>query len=328
MLNHIVIIGVGNIGSKYLKGLLTLKRNTILTVIDTSLSSIQKAKQIYKQSINNEFILKVNFLRSLDLLKDNVFLAIVSTNSDVRYKIIINLFKKVSVNFMIIEKVAFQSNEQFKKIINLTKNNNCIAWLNCMARLFPIYKKIKKEMINDKKIYFNVSAGNFFLGSNSIHIIDLFLFISNQLSINLNCKNLEKNIYKSKRKNFLELAGTLTGKSTRGDILNITSYHNSNLPFLLTVISKNQQHLVTYQNNKLILQSCYYKKNWSIFKSTFKIPMTSKVLTNVTRNIIDHKNCSLPSLEKSFVYHKSMISSFTRHINKYSNIKYSKCPIT
>ena len=43
---------------------------------------------------------------------------------------------------------------------------------------------------------------------------------------------------------------------------------------------------------------------------------------------IEKGKCNPASLEKYFICNKPMITSFTKHINKYSNIKYREYPIT
>ena len=103
---------------------------------------------------------------------------------------------------MIIEKVAFQSISSFEKIINLLSKNKIKAWINCPRRLEKTYIKIKKILVEEKKINIKVVGNNWGLASNSVHMLDLFAFLTNQNKFIISNKKFHNKIYKSKRESF------------------------------------------------------------------------------------------------------------------------------
>ena len=92
----------------------------------------------------------------------------------------------------------------FEKAIQLFKEK-IKCWINC-PRKSKIYKLIKRENKNNKKLSIEVVGKRWNLASNSIHFFDLFYFL-NEKETHFNENEEEERIIKSKHQNFLELTG-------------------------------------------------------------------------------------------------------------------------
>jgi len=200
MLNFI-IIGGGNLGYRYAQGILKLKEELYLTIVDSSRSRIDFLKNTFTKEYkilpqNLEFLTEVNEKRNFDL-------AIVSTNSDVRCKVFNEYDKKHNVKFWILEKVLTTS---FNELSLFSNNKN--IWVNTFLRSLDVFKNIKNNLPkNDVEIF--VSGGNWGLACNSIHYIDLISWIFNKMPLKINSDQLENDWFNSKRKGFYEVNGTL-----------------------------------------------------------------------------------------------------------------------
>ena len=118
----VIILGCGNIGIRHLQGISKLKKPIEVYVCDTNIESLTNVKKKINKTKFISNLVNINYIHSLDVLKKNIDLAIISTSSYKRYNIIKNLVKKINIKFLIIEKFAFQSIYELKTIYRFIKN--------------------------------------------------------------------------------------------------------------------------------------------------------------------------------------------------------------
>ena len=80
---EILIIGAGNLGSRHLQGLGKTKNKFNITVLDPNDSALAKAKLCYKEILRSNPYQTVNFVNSLDLVRNSADLAIIATTADI-----------------------------------------------------------------------------------------------------------------------------------------------------------------------------------------------------------------------------------------------------
>ena len=66
-------------------------------------------------------------------------------------------------------------------------------------RTYDFYKHIKNSNRNNELISMEVTGGNWDIGCNSIHYIDLYSYLSENLTLNYNFK-FEKKLKKAKKR--------------------------------------------------------------------------------------------------------------------------------
>ena len=101
-MKNIVLVGCGGIGSRHLQGLSQIKREVNISVVDPSNESIKIAQSRYNEMPKNQFIKSINFYESLEKINFDIDLAIIATNSDERKGIIIELFSRANVKYLIL----------------------------------------------------------------------------------------------------------------------------------------------------------------------------------------------------------------------------------
>ena len=119
MTYQIVIIGAGQIGSRHLQALSLIDRDITVSVFDPNKESLELAKKRFEELPENKFVRSVSYFEALDGLNDDIDVAIIATNADIRRQVIEQLLQKVRVRFFILEKMAFQSVEDFENIMAL-----------------------------------------------------------------------------------------------------------------------------------------------------------------------------------------------------------------
>ena len=144
-----------------------------------------KAKRLFNEMNVNPLIHNVSFFKSINSLKYDIDVAIISTNADIRRKVVENLLEKVDVKYLILEKVAFQSIQDFEIVIKLLDKKNTKGWVNCTRRIYPFFRNLRQKTIQEKKITMDVRGSNWGLASNAIHMVDLFSFLTEQKEVTI-----------------------------------------------------------------------------------------------------------------------------------------------
>ena len=172
MKHKILILGCGNIGTRYLQGLKQCKNLLEIYVVDKNIKSLKTAKNEYdktKHEDKNHCFYSEGFPKKIKSIE----ICIVATSSYQRFNIINNITKNVKIKNWIFEKVLAQNSLDLKKINNLIINSNSRAWVNTSGRSQPWLKKIRSK-INQKILLGKVDGYNWGLMCNSIHYLDLF----------------------------------------------------------------------------------------------------------------------------------------------------------
>ena len=116
-------------------------------------------------------------MTSIAELETSIDVAIVATNSDIRRITIETLLGRCSVPYLVLEKALFQRLKDYDEVAELLACKGIKAWVNCPRRMLSFYADVKKDFDTAMPISFQVS-GNWAMGCNAIHMIDLFHFIS------------------------------------------------------------------------------------------------------------------------------------------------------
>ena len=321
-MKNIAVVGSGEIGSRHIQGLAKSKNKLNLYVVDTKSESLKLSEKRYYEIPNK--LNRIKFLNKISDLPNMLDVVIVSSTSLHRKQIIESLIKISTINNIILEKIVFQNVEDFYTAINLLSKNNIKSWVNCSRRTFKIYKKIKKY-IDGRRITMKVTGNDWGMACNSIHHIDLFLFLTNQDSLSFDNSKLKKEIIHSKRENFFEIKGKLSANTKRGDRLDIIDSDKEDDQSFLIEIS--------YKNNGLIIDEFnqrYYKisEDKEELSERIKIPFQSDLTGDLIDQLFSENEIDLPTLGECMKYHIPMLLSFNDHFSNLFNKKIKTCPIT
>lgn len=151
-MEKIVVIGAGQLGSRYLQGLAKSNVDIAIEVVEPFEQSRMVAKERYEEMEPSLKVSSIDFFESLDFLSDELNVVIVSTNSDVRSSIVKELLIKKNVQYLVLEKVLFQTVEEYNDIKKVLEETGTQCWVNHPRRMFPFYQTLKKEFENSGQI--------------------------------------------------------------------------------------------------------------------------------------------------------------------------------
>ena len=252
-------------------------------------------------------------------------LAIIATNADKRREVAEKLIYRASIKYIIFEKIAFQSITDFKKIIYFLNKKGIKSWVNCPRRIYPIYKKLKKE-VNGKPLVMSIEGNNWGMASNSVHYLDLLSYLIEENKFYLVNSNLHKKIYKSKRKSFYEFGGKFIIKSSHGSTIIIQdNMIGKNRPNI-TIDLKDKKFLICEE--KSIIKKLSNKKMPLIKQTKYKEPLQSNLTHKYITKIFKYGKSELPSLSESYLIHLPLIKLFNKHLFEVKRKSFLRCPIT
>jgi len=319
---NIAIIGVGQLGSRHLQGLAKSSKQFQISVVDPNAKSLIVAKQRFNE-VSRFAKNNVSYHQNISDLPSEIDLAIIATTANVRRKVVENLLDWCVVKFLILEKVVFQKSEDFILIQELFFDKGVKSWVNCARRSYPFYKNLKNE-ISMEKISIKVKGNNWGLACNSIHIIDLMAFLTEQTDFDYDNGGLENIVIHSKRNGYKELMGSLTIQTKRGDTLELIDTNKYIGDMVISISSDSLQYDIVEGRGLVFKHSLNVKSQ----EDEIHFPLQSELTGVVVDQILDTGKSDLTSYDECMKYHIPMLDLFNDHISKVTSKTETICPIT
>ena len=320
MKNKIILVGAGNIGRRYLEGIIKLETSLEIDVYDKNINSLKIIKEKFYEinSKNNKHKISLN---SDNKKKGNCDLVIIATPSYERLKIIEQYKNKFTTKFWIIEKILEQSSENTNNILShLHNNRKVLAWVNTPRRIMKFYAELKKKIYPNIPKKISVNGGLWGMACNAIHFIDMVEWLTNQKIISVSTKNVNSKWIESKRIGFYEITGELSVTFSKGTELILRS---DPLPkdYIINVEIKDNDFWKIDETKGIM-------KHSSGKKIIGKVDYVSDLSGDLVQNILDNGYCNLTSINESCRQHKILLDALLKHWNIHNNKKDKMVPIT
>jgi len=324
-MKNIVIIGAGQLGSRHLQGVCKSNIEIKIEVVDPSELSRDIAKQRYEEVENNNFVKDVFFFDSIAKLSDDIDLVIIATNADVRAKIITELLTTKNVKNMVLEKVLFQTVEEYTCIDSLLEKTKTECWVNHPRRMFPFYQKLKQKLKGVKRVSYSFQGGAWGLGCNGLHFIDHLSYLVESTDLVLDSSLLDNKIYNAKREGYIEFNGLLTGQLSQ-HIFSLYSTPDEAAP-VLTISS--DRLVVIMDEAKATIRMAKKENNWEWEEWNEKITFFQSELSDkLIQGILLDKKCSLPTYKEAMRLHVPFIECLLNHVTKVTGKENKTCLVT
>lgn len=321
----ILLIGAGQLGSRHLQGLLK-QTEALLTiyVIDPSPESQTIAKQRAEEIVHTHLI---HYMSGWEKLPNYFDIVIIATNANIREKIVIQLLTNYQIRFLILEKVLFQNLEAFEIVGDLIEKHKVSTWVNHPRRLFDSYIKLKQKLNSESPKVYQITGGNWGLGCNGLHFLDLILFLSRSSLLTLDAEWIDSELLESKRNGFVEFTGTIKGRLNDGSIFQITSLQGQPSAITLTIFDSNDRYII----QEGITPKVYDMTKDNGFKleeNSFTIEYQSSLTTSIVDQLLKTGNCGLPTFMEATSSHKLFISALLDKYNSITGNTTKDLPIT
>lgn len=325
MFKNICIIGAGNIGSRHLQALAKISQPLSIQVIDPSLGALTVAQQRYKEINNAQTKHQINYLQNLNQIKTQIDIAIIATNSNVRYAVTKQLLNLIDTKYIIFEKILFNKLDQYEKMKKLLSQKRCKAWVDCSMRTDPFYSGLKKHLGN-LPITYLVYGSNHGLITNAIHYIDHIAYLTGCYEFTIDTTRLDPETVISKREGFLEINGTLNVQFKDGSYGSFICYPSGNAPFTIEVLSEKYRCLMKPLENKILTSDPKSNWRWNIKNVTFLYQ--SQMTNSVVSSLLKTYTCLLTPFDISAKMHLNLLEPLRKFLNSNSKKKFSIYPFT
>ena len=313
---NVAVIGVGNLGRRHLQALEELKGKNEIFGVEINQSAIPALKQEYPW---------VRFVPCVSELPTAICTAGMATNANVRRELFDQLVSHASVSNIIFEKVLFQTREDYEHVRTELARLGIHAWVNCARREWDAYKRLREELAHCREMHFSACGGNWGLGCNTIHMLDLIEFLSGDKVGTVEISGLQNHLVESKRKGFYEFFGTIRGTAGKCKDYMITCMQDASLPLSIEITTESGRYLI-YEGSNVIRKSTL-QNSWQWQEEEFKQVYQSQMTGRIVRSIQERGICNLTEYEASMELHLKYIVPLISFFNK-NGMEGEICPIT
>lgn len=304
-MKKVAIIGAGQLGSRHLQALALHNSELNIYVVDPSEKSLNRSKERFLE-IDDYHNKQLSFIQSIEELPTVLDFVIIATNSLQRLSALKELLQNSKVQYLLLEKFLFPKMEEYEEAQKLIEEKQVKAYVNCARRMWPSYQDFKNSLLPKTNIKLSVTGSNWNLASNAIHFLDLFFYLTKDATMMIDTSKLDDKIIENKRPGYIELTGTVTGQTTSGNKLELSSVVSDEVTIEMT-IKIDDRHYVIREGAQEI-QSNDIIEEFAIFHQS---ELTHKVL----EQLLETDTCDLVTFERSVQDHLLLLNAFNKFLN-------------
>jgi predicted dehydrogenase len=322
--NQALLIGAGQLGSRHLQALKNVKRPLDILVVDPDTSALGLSRKRYEE-INGAGNSAVRFEKELRRALPNVDVAIIATNSNARFEAARGLLEMTEVRYMILEKLLFNKREQYSMMLELLAQTGTRAYVNCSMRTMPFYSNLK-GYYSRGRVSMSVNGGDYGLVTNLIHYVDYIELLSGCHEFSCSTEGLEKRVYASRRKGFVELNGVFEVFFSDGSHGSFTCYSDGKAPVLIEVMSPTDRHVIREGEKKA--WAANETGGWAWKEESIDIPYQSEMTTGLVDQLLEEGKCPLVRYEQSMNTHLRLLSALASFLEGSCGVRSEVFPFT
>lgn len=319
MHKKISLVGAGQLGSRYLQGLVASKSDLEITVIDPSSESLETAKSRWIEVGGDESPHQVRWIESLPSDLHRVDVALIVTSSKGRAGLIDKIAKEIEVRYWVLEKVLTQSSEELGLIQSALAGCEG-AWVNTPRRMMTWHQSLKEAFSVCGSLEVAYSAGLWGLACNSIHFIDLVAWWSGEALVSIDTSGLDHHWLESKRAGYFEITGELVAHFSGGTSLRLISKKDAQAQPIEIALRDG----VFWE----VDEPAGTARSSSGEQRDGRIEFQSQLSGRLVDDILQRGECDLPSLDESSPMHAIFLDSMLAHWNRSQNRNDDFVPFT
>lgn len=325
-MKKILLVGAGQLGSRHLQSLAKCDFPVSIFVVDPSKEALQISNERLNQIGTGRLVQPISFHTSINEIDEEHFdIGVIATSSNIRLHVINSIIERFKINYMILEKVLFQSEKELSEGLNILAEAKVNAWVNCPKRTYPLYTSIKQRLNGREKIKIKVWGDNWGLGCNAIHFIDLVSYLTGSMNYEVDTSLLEREVVSSKRSGFVEFFGMLKFYFDNGSELELSCGRGDSVSYDLSIDAEGFTALINEREGNIKI----INENREVLETFDWGPVFQSNLTHLmVSDILSEGNCALAPVNESIKLHQGFISSLLSFYNSVMDSHATKLPIT
>jgi len=315
----ILLVGAGQLGSRYAQGLVESKSCLEIIVVDPSVESLLKAKARWFEAGGSESPNQVRWSQSLPSDLRRIDVALVVTSSKGRASLVEKIANAIDVRYWVLEKVLAQSSEELRAIQSALVGCKG-AWVNTPRRMMSWHQSLKEVFASSGSLEVSYQAGLWGLACNSIHFIDLVAWWSGESLMSVDTSGLDHHWQESKRAGYFEITGELVAHFSGGTSLRLISKQNAQAQPIRVALPDGVFWIVD--------ESTGTARSSTGEQLDGLIEFQSQISGRLLDNILQQGKCDLPSLDESSWMHAIFLDAMLAHWNSSQHQNDDFVPIT
>jgi len=290
---RIAIVGVGQLGSRYVQGLLSGSEPLDIWLQDPAIDT-RAAFDTWKSAyFIDPGIHSVRFALTPNELPDRFDLIISATTADVRFQSLNTFLEGKTFDYLILEKLLTTGVKDLNNLTTLMQRGKG-CWVNHPRRLWPLYQQLRSELQATGQLRIIVEGTDWNLASNCSHFCDLARWFTDEELVSLDCSSIESDWMESKRLGFVGFTGTLKYYFSQGSelVLESSGLVGNDAVFPISVSIRAMLGEVAIDEEQGTAQGSLLKGNLQ-GESLYQSELTS----DLVREILETGQCALPKFE-------------------------------
>ncbi len=317
----VCLIGAGNIGSCHLQGLATIKTPLDISVVDSSLQSLNICRE-HLTELSRRTSHTIHYSTRLASVPKKLDVAIIAVRADSRARVIKQLLKHVHVRYLILEKILFQKKRDYQTIGILLKKTRTKAWVNCPLRIMPYHASLKEKIGNDPVLYEVRSGSRHGLMTNAIHYADYLAYLAGSTKFSVFTSLLSPRLLSSKRPGSFELTGTLLLRFDNGNTGILSQNSAKQISRTTTITTRRFKTTLDEANNRAVIQT---GEKSPVKKVPAPFLLQSNMTGYIVGEILKRGTCALTPYEESALIHLNLLEPirlFLQRTRRHSPVDY------
>jgi hypothetical protein len=319
MIYKILLVGGGQLGSRYLQGLSLCRNHLKIFVLDNNIKSLKNCELRWNEVSGNKTKHIVDYSTDFSVCPKIVDLAIIATTAKSRAEVVRKLSQFCRINFWIMEKVLAVNSEDLSAI-EMSIGENSFAWVNNPRRIIPWHQEIKGQLNRNYPMELLVNGGPWGLACNSIHFLDLIAWWSGEKLKSICTSDLEIDWWPAKRPGNWEICGTLKAQFSDGSKAVLNSVRSGEATYLYCLKDAKDTWSIDEEKGTA--------KNTNGLEINGRVPFQSEMTAALVDQILCTGKCLLPSLTSSVSIHRIFIEAMLAHWRDHHDPTATFIPIT
>lgn len=296
-MDRIALVGLGNLGSRHLQGLVRCRRVLAISLYDPSAAAVELAQERWIEAGGQESGHQI-----VGPHEARYDVAIIATTADHRAAAVSALLDQSDVGAWLLEKPLAQSLSELDTMRSLICKP---AWVNLTRRAIPWHQAIAAEMRKvSGTMSVSVVGGAWGLAGNALHFADMMRWWRDSEPTDVDTSGLNKLWHESKRPGYSEIFGSLRLSYGDGSSLTLTSQADGG-PHHIAVSTNEGNYSIDEKAGK------FTRPDGSILdgRNVFQSELTGMVV----QNILEVGAPDLPTFEDVAKIERLLLSAFLAH---------------
>jgi hypothetical protein len=251
-------------------------------------------------------------------LPAKVDLAIVATTACIRADVVEAIASRSKVRFWLLEKVLAQSQKDLDRLIKATSGSEA-AWVNIPRRMMRWHQELAEQISKQNPTDLRISGGNWGLACNSIHLLDLGVYLLKETLVSIDSNGLSCNWHASKRAGFFEVNGTLRAKFSGGKWVTLKCMDNDEHMTIEVETSEGKWQIIESISQAIAPDGQSFPG---------RLEYQSEMTARLVETILNTGSCQLPTINQAVELHRPFLNALITHWNQTQQKVDSKVPIT